>query len=593
MYAYPVEFVVQFPCDVIKYGILDGFQIDGIDTVAGIEKFERFFSESMICTDNFTKSNCGYTVIDVKKLYNDQYPDNPIYNKTRYRKMGAEDEVYENKLFWCNIGNYSILSTTNTYEKKKRRHDTHNTKGELFWSQLGIVVEGTENVNQNEDDGAVDDQEDKRAKEEAAQEKKINKLAKKKADPHLLNIAHGATGWWRQYLNLSMSDKIPPTYEAVDQLVKKYRNHIYLTNFEKQYLTESNSAHFNQHIFPPKDQPGEKEITKMDWKWLYKASDLIDVSSSTSNHSLARIMESLKTQVILLGLFYLGNYLRLDKDDKIFTEFDTVWWPLINEFVRIYNKLVHVNSLFQVVVEKILEKQPWLAYILQWVKWMIHYDQQYCSILQDDYTHPLFLQQWQKMTMNDRYDALAVLNMNKEKDNPVIKFLREKGLRLLFETTFKQEQQNWITLAGKAFRYRVLWSLPPVWKPTTIVNPITGQKRPDSDATGGEPSKKRRRKIVGKTKTDLQHQVINKVTSTILLNWDDYVVDEPMKGTATGTENDAVLFDFDKLFQNVNTDDWEKQVPANVIAHQQEIFEKFTQSTSAAATGATGDQEKK
>ena len=588
MYAYPVEFVVKFPWADIKYGKLDGFQLDGIDTVAGIDKFDRFYSDSLICTDGFTKSQFGYKVIDVKKLYNEKYPDNLIYNTTRWRKMGAEDEVYSNKLFWCNIGNYSLLKETNTYEQKKRRHDTHNTKGELFWRELGINVDSKENEEENEDGGGIaDDQEAKRIKEENAQQLKINKLAKKKADRHLLNIAHGETQWWREFLNLSMTDKFPPTYTAVDQLVKEYRNHIYMTNFDKQYLAVSNSAHYNQHIFPPKDQPGANKIDKMDWKWLYTSGDLSDVSSSTSNHDLARIMANLKIQVILLGFFYLGKYLTLDKDDKIYTEFDTVWWPLINEFVRIYNKLVHVNNLFKAVVEKILKKQPWLAYVLQYVKWMLYYSQKYCNILQDDVTHILLKQQWQNMTMNERYDVLAEIYMNKLEDNPVVEYLGTTGLRLLFEETFKDEQQNWIKLVGKALRYRQLWSLPPDWKPekaapakappATTVPSITGNKRNESGEPMDEPPKKRRRKIVGKTKVDQQQEVIAQVTSKILLNWDEYVVDQSMEGTATGMDNDAVLFDFDKLFANVNTDDWEKQVPEEVIKSQQRIWQTFAE----------------
>ena len=45
-------------------------------------------------------------------------------------------------------------------------------------------------------------------------------------------------------------------------------------------------------------------------------------------------------------------------------------------------------------------------------------------------------------------------------------------------------------------------------------------------------------------------------------------------------DNDAVLFDFDKVFANVNADDCEKQVSEEIIKTQQWIFKTFSKSES-------------
>ena len=100
-------------------------------------------------SNGFTKSQYGVQVINVREKYYVKYPGNPIYDKVKCKKIGKHDQVYSNTLFFPTIENYRFVSGIDSMEKKKKKHDSMNVKGELFWQEVNETKEG----NDQEEDG--------------------------------------------------------------------------------------------------------------------------------------------------------------------------------------------------------------------------------------------------------------------------------------------------------------------------------------------------------------------------------------------------------------------------------------------------------
>ena len=60
-------------------------------------------------------------------------------------------------------------------------------------------------------------------------------------------------------------------------------------------------------------------------------------------------------------------------------------------------------------------------------------------------------------------------------------FLKETGLKFLFENIFVEEIDNWMKYVGKAYNYKQLFCLPHDWKKP---------KTQDNNGNGGEEKKR-------------------------------------------------------------------------------------------------------
>ena len=92
----------------------------GIDSIAKVSKFDRYYKCALLLTDGFTKTQYGFTVTNLREEVNEADPHNPIYGTTtKYHKLTKNDEVFSNRIFWPNVGKYSLVNDYSTYEKRK------------------------------------------------------------------------------------------------------------------------------------------------------------------------------------------------------------------------------------------------------------------------------------------------------------------------------------------------------------------------------------------------------------------------------------------------------------------------------------------
>ena len=455
----------------------------GIDSIAKVSKFDRYYKCALLLTDGFTKTQYGFTVTNLRQEVNEADPHNPIYGTTtKYHKLTKNDEVFSNRIFWPNVGKYSLVNESSTYEKRKDKHDSHNVKGELFFAELNKPINELEqkqyvsdsdndNDHSESESDSASSSEDPEATTAAKSQRKIEKNAKHRADKNLLKIAFDDNQWMVKYLNLKMDEEFPPTYDALSILVGDNRHHIAMTDFDQDYMQHVGEAKYQPHVYPPTHQIDMNNITDLDWDFVYATGKITDITPSSTANDLAIIVTNVKRHTMILGLYYLAKFLNTKfpehkKDVNAYTKnrYDQIYYPTINEFTRLYKLLYNLNNIVPAIVQKILKDQPWLAYIMQHCKWMVYLTQSYCAILENESTHAFLKEEWDLMTMNDKYTLLFALYMKKNMDHMMIKYLRDTGLQFLFTSVFKQEQEKWVKRVDQALRYDELWSLKADWK---------------------------------------------------------------------------------------------------------------------------------
>ena len=609
LYCYPIELRIGLPPSDVKYGKLASFQLNGIDSMAKVDKWQRYLKCAALLTDGFTKSQHGFTITNVREEYNKKHPGNPIYNKPKYKKMDPiHDEVMSNKIFWPSPYNYSYMTHSGTWEKKKKRNDLKNTDAELFWKELNKPFTDAEKKQQlndsdafnldqsksgNEDDSENDEDEDdqddvdeqtKKLQEELM---KFEIQAKKNSDKNLLKIAIGDNEWMIEYLELALNEPIPPTYTMLEMLVQKNRFDIKMTQFDCDYIQHVGDSKFCQNVYPKIHQDKMENVKLFEWKFCYKYKRISDITPESTSQDVSQCVRAVHDHVMILGLYYNAQYMT-SNNIQWKVKYEELFYPLVKEFVNLYHALLLLHDIKPQTVLKILKTNEWLAYIMQHCKWMLYLNQKYCAIFQNDESHELFRSKWRKMSMDDKYALLSVIWSARNEKHVIVDYLRETGLPTLFTLVFRGEQDKWKRLLGKALRYNELWSLKPDWEQKQQERDqrllTANKKRTDSDAglgsvhdqETGAPMRKIR-KIMGKTKKEQQTQVISTIVNVVLHNWEFFVDSSNTTGDAMeeNTSSDAVGFDFDKFILKMNTEGWEKQIPQYVIDQQGQFLDQI------------------
>ena len=595
------------PPSDIKYGKLASFQLSGIDSIEKVDKWERYLNCAALLTDGFTKSQYGFTITNVREEYNKKYPNNPIYNKPKLKKMDpVHDEIMSNKIFWPTPYHYSFMNEIRAWEKKKNKKDLQNINGELFWNELNKPFTDAEKKQQLNDSDAfnldqsnsasdneshnieeddVDDL-DETTKKIQAELMKFEKEAKKKSDKNLLKIAIGDNEWMIGYLDLPLNEPIPPTYTMLQMLVKENRFVIKMNEFDFDYIQHVGDSKFCQNVYPKIHQDKMGNVKLFDWKFCYKFKNISDITAESTSQDVSHCVRGVHDHVMILGLYYQAQYMTSNNIEWK-NKYGDLFYPLVKEFVNLYQGLLLLNEIKPNVVLKILKANEWLAYIMQHCKWMLYFNQKYCAILQNEETHGLLGNKWRKMSMDDKYTLLSVIYSARNEKHVIVDYLRETGLPALFTLVFRGEQDNWKRLIGKALRYNELWCLKPDWEQKQQERDKLSANKKRSDLVAGLGSVHdegtgaplhKIRKIMGKTKQERQTQVISKIVHVVVGFWDSFI--ESTDNTHETMDENTVDFDFDKFITKMNSDGWEKQLPQHIIDQQQQFLEQIVRGAA-------------
>ena len=565
-FIYPLSKVVVCPPRDFTSVQLSGKEFRCVRSGKSLPILEKYVQCGQLLTDGFTRSACGWQVIDCKLELKRKFPDNKLYNECDILDdIPYHKYLNEYAINWLGYEGYKNVSETKTIETMRDKTDETTSNATQVFEFLGLIDQSNEA--DSESDPRIDkasnpfaynaesesDETPSGTRKKNSSQYIRSTMSKHNCDPNLWIVNAHSKSWLNEfncYISNWNEKDVTTVYGLLKQLVEYFQTDITVTDFDTAYFECTGSYKSNLHLYPERWQDKQIKYTNFSKIETNKASSLTTLSN---DNEFTQVFYNIKCKIWYILLTYLAK--RALNTNKKQTKRD-IYCNYVYDLTNIYNELKLVDSKKEGIVSGFLIKNPLIAYIMQIIKWLIMMNQQYVTLFEHKSFATKIETRWNLMTLPSKYEILSfVQTVPKECDNSYVKYLRNEGLPYIFDNIFDKEIGQWQRMIGKGYTFKELWYLKSNWKsPLSRINSNTNKNASTNTQTQSqgtktklgvdsqlqEPAQKRRR-------LEIKNRAEFKQTLTLLFN---ETIDAQL--TENANKKDEAVLEPDAMFKQLN-----------------------------------------